>query len=62
MNKILLLLMILLSFQVYAGTASMDAQEKKPVNIEGGERCNFKFNDASGKVHDGYIDGMKNPE
>ena len=54
--------MMLLSFQVYAGTASMDAQEKKPVNIEGGERCNFKFNDASGKVHDGYIDGMKNPE
>ena len=26
--------MMLLSFQVYAGTASMDAQEKKPVNIE----------------------------
>ena len=34
MNKILLLLMMLLSFQVYAGTASMDEQEKKPVNIE----------------------------
>lgn len=34
MNKILLLLMMLLSFQVYAGTASMDAQENKPVNIE----------------------------
>lgn len=30
--------------------------------IEGGERCNFKFNDASGKEHDGYINGMKNPE
>ena len=26
--------MMLLSFQVYAGTASMDAQENKPVNIE----------------------------
>ena len=34
MNKILLLLMTLLSLQVYAGTASMDEQEKKPVNIE----------------------------
>ena len=34
MNKILLLLMMLLSLQVYAGTASMDAQENKPVNIE----------------------------
>ena len=34
MNKILLLLMLLFSLQVYAGTASMDAQEKKPVNIE----------------------------
>ena len=29
---------------------------------EGGERCNFKFNDASGKEHNGYIDGMKNAE
>ena len=34
MNKILLLLMMLLSFQVYAGTTSMDVQEKEPVNIE----------------------------
>lgn len=34
MNKILLLLMMLLSLQVYAGTASMDVQEKEPVNIE----------------------------
>ena len=34
MNKILLLLMTLLSLQVYAGTASMDEQEKKPINIE----------------------------
>ena len=34
MNKILLLLMMLLSLQVYAGTASMDEQEKKPINIE----------------------------
>ena len=34
MNRILLLLMMLFSFQVYAGTASMDTQEKKPVNIE----------------------------
>ena len=34
MNKILLLLMTLLSLQVYAGTESMDEQEKKPVNIE----------------------------
>ena len=30
--------------------------------IEGGVKCTFKFNDASGKEHDGYIDGMKNPE
>ena len=34
MNKILLLLMMLLSLQVYAGTASMDAKDNKPVNIE----------------------------
>lgn len=34
MNRILLLLMMLFSLQVYAGTASMDEQEKKPVNIE----------------------------
>ena len=34
MNKILLLLMMLLSFQVYAGTASMDVRENEPVNIE----------------------------
>lgn len=32
MKKILCLLVMLLSLQVYAGTASMDAQEKKPVN------------------------------
>ena len=31
MNRILLLLMMLFSLQVYAGTASMDEQEKKPV-------------------------------
>ena len=34
MKKILGLLMMLLSLQVYAGTVSMDEQEKKPVNIE----------------------------
>ena len=34
MKKILCLLAMLLSLQVYAGTAIMDAQEKKPVNIE----------------------------
>ena len=34
MNRILLLLMMLFSLQMYAGTASMDEQEKKPVNIE----------------------------
>ncbi len=34
MNRILLLLMMLFSLQVYAGTTSMDEQEKKPVNIE----------------------------
>ena len=34
MKKIWGLLMMLLSLQVYAGTVSMDEQEKKPVNIE----------------------------
>ena len=34
MNRILLLLMMLFSLQIYAGTVSMDEQEKKPVNIE----------------------------
>ena len=34
MKRNLLLLMMLLSLQVYAGTVSMDAKEKKPVNIE----------------------------
>lgn len=34
MNKILLLLMMLLSLQIYAETASVDVQEEKPVNIE----------------------------
>lgn len=34
MKKILLLLAMLFSLQLYAGTISMDEQEKKPVNIE----------------------------
>lgn len=35
MNRILLLfLMVLFSLQMYAVTTGMDAQEKKPVNIE----------------------------
>lgn len=34
MNRILLLLMMLFSLQVYAGTTSTDEQENKPVNIE----------------------------
>ena len=34
MKKILGLLMMLISLQMYGGTASVDAQEKKPVNIE----------------------------
>ena len=34
MDRTLLLLMMLFSLQMYAGTASMDEQEKKPVNIE----------------------------
>ena len=34
MKKILGLLMMLISLQMYAVTASVDAQEKKPVNIE----------------------------
>ena len=34
MKKILGLLMMLLSLQLYAGAVSMDEQEKKPVNIE----------------------------
>ena len=34
MNKVLLILMMLFSLQLYAGTANMDVQEKKPVNIE----------------------------
>ena len=34
MNRFLLLLMMLFSLQMYAGTTSMDEQEKKPVNIE----------------------------
>lgn len=34
MKKILCLLAMLLSLQVYAGNVSVDVQEKKPVNIE----------------------------
>lgn len=34
MNRILLLLMMLFSLQVYARTTSTDEQENKPVNIE----------------------------
>ena len=34
MNKVLLILMMLFSLQLYAGTANMDVQEKKPVDIE----------------------------
>lgn len=34
MKKILVLLTMLLSLQMYAGTASMDSQEKKPVDVE----------------------------
>ena len=34
MNKILLLLMMSISLQIYAATANMDVQEEKPVNIE----------------------------
>lgn len=34
MKKILVLLTMLLSLQMYAGTTSMDAQEKKPVDVE----------------------------
>jgi len=34
MKKILVLLTMLLSLQMYAGTASMDAQEKKLVDVE----------------------------
>ena len=37
MKKLLLLLMMMLSLQVYAGMVSMDVQEKKPVNIELGK-------------------------
>lgn len=34
MKRLLLLLMMLLSLQIYAGTSSMDVQEKKPIDIE----------------------------
>ena len=34
MKKFLFLLMMLLPLQMYAGTISMDAQEKKPVSVE----------------------------
>lgn len=34
MKKILVLLTMLLSLQIYAGTTSMDVQEKKPVDVE----------------------------
>lgn len=34
MNRVLLILMMLFSLQMYARTISMDEQENKPVNIE----------------------------
>lgn len=34
MKRLLLFFVISLSLQIYAGAASMDVQEKKPVNIE----------------------------
>lgn len=54
MNKILLLLMMLLSFQVYAGTTSMDAKDNKPVNkaINGyGNSTGFKGTCKCGKSY-----------
>lgn len=61
MNRILLLLMLLFSLQVYAGTASMDAQEKKPVNIEL-EKGNSSNDDTYPRnlipITCVYVDGM----
>ena len=61
MKKILCLLVMLLSLQVYAGMVSMDVQEKKPVNIEL-EKGDPSYDDTHPRILIPitcvYVDGM----